>query len=55
MAGSKTSDPFHDLEYKIVRITLLILLVLGALGLIIFTVKHLIDFVMSLWGIHHTK
>lgn len=55
MAELKSSDPFHDLEYKIVRITLLILLVLGALGLVIFTVKHLIDFVISLWGIHPTK
>jgi uncharacterized membrane protein YuzA (DUF378 family) len=48
-------DPFHDLEYKIVRITLLILLILGALGLVAFTVKHLIDFVMALWGTHPTK
>lgn len=55
MAELKSSDPFHDLEYKIVRITLLILLILGALGLIIFTVKHLIDFIISLWVIHHAK
>lgn len=55
MAELKSNDPFHDWEYKIVRITLLILLILGALGLIIFTVKHLIDFTMSLWGIPHTK
>jgi hypothetical protein len=48
-------DPYHELEYKIVRITLVILLFLGALGLIAFTVKHLIDFVVSLWGIHHAK
>lgn len=52
---SEMKDPFHELEYKIIRVTLLILLVLGALGVVIFTVKHLIDFVISLWAIHPTK
>jgi hypothetical protein len=48
MAELKSTDPFHDWEYKIVRVTLFIILLLGAIGFIAFTVKHLIDFIRAL-------
>ncbi len=48
MSELKSTDPFHDWEYKIVRFTLFIILLLGAIGFIAFTVKHLIDFIKVL-------
>jgi hypothetical protein len=46
---------FSDIVHKIIRFTLLIILTLGALGFIAFTVKHLLDFIMLLWGIPHVR
>ncbi len=48
MSELKSPDPFHDWEYKIIRVTLFIILLLGAIGFVAFTVKHLIDFIKSL-------
>lgn len=44
---------FSDIEHNVIRFTLLIILILGAVGFIAFTIKHLLDFIASLWGAPH--
>jgi hypothetical protein len=48
MTELKSTDPFHNWDYKVLRLTLSIILVLGAIGFIAFTVIHLIYFIKSL-------
>lgn len=43
-------NPFHDLELKLLRFALFALTVLGLVGVLAFAIKHLYDFILSLWG-----